>query len=627
MSEYKGIKGFQVQTRTEDPAPFAQAIADNPYAGSWSSGGNLNTARSALGSTGSLTAAIGFGGDIPGSPYIETKTERYDGSSWTEVNDLNTGRSAMGAAGTYTAAIGASGYSRPAVTALVESWDGSNWTEIADVNTARYLNEFSVGTQTAALVFQGYSPALGAIAQNVEQWNGSSWTEVAEFNTSRRIGGGFGTSTAALAISGLTPAPSNVANVESWNGSAWTETSDVNTARHNLASTSTPYTTGIVFGGNDNLSVTESWDGSSWTEVADMATARTTTGAGTSAQSALAIGGYTGSFTAATEEWTFSGIQPTDPAAAYADAIVGDFYYNSTTGQFKTVNDGGAPIGTWASGGALNTAKQENFGNGAGTQTAAAVAGGYTTTNSTNHEQYDGTSWTETTEINTGRYGSWADGTQPAFWMAGGYSTTVVNNTETWNGSSWTEVNELNTSRAYGGGTTGRSLTAGLVVSGYTTTNVNNVEQWDGTNWTEVSEVNTARRKAGGFGTSTSAFAMGAAPSPSAPATNLVESWDGTSWTETTEFNTGRGAVGAAGTTTDGLIYGSEQTPRQITESWNGTTWTEVADMGANQGNSAGAGGTATSAWIAGGTNGSTGVTNTEEWTAADFQIKSVTTS
>ena len=26
MSEYKGIKGFQVQTRTEDPVPYAQAL-------------------------------------------------------------------------------------------------------------------------------------------------------------------------------------------------------------------------------------------------------------------------------------------------------------------------------------------------------------------------------------------------------------------------------------------------------------------------------------------------------------------------------------------------------------------------------------------------------------------------
>ena len=45
MSEYKGIKGFQVQTRTEDPVPYAQALADNPYAGAWASGGTMNTAR------------------------------------------------------------------------------------------------------------------------------------------------------------------------------------------------------------------------------------------------------------------------------------------------------------------------------------------------------------------------------------------------------------------------------------------------------------------------------------------------------------------------------------------------------------------------------------------------------
>ena len=57
MSEYKGIKGFQVQTRTEDPVPYAQALADNPYAGTWSSGGSLNTARDSLtGAMGTLTA-------------------------------------------------------------------------------------------------------------------------------------------------------------------------------------------------------------------------------------------------------------------------------------------------------------------------------------------------------------------------------------------------------------------------------------------------------------------------------------------------------------------------------------------------------------------------------------------
>jgi hypothetical protein len=267
--------------------------------------------------------------------------------------------------------------------------------------------------------------------------------------------------------------------------------------------------------------------------------------------------------------------------------------------------------GTWSSGGNLNTARGENFGNGVGTQTAAAVSGGSTPSAEVAlHEQYNGTSWTETTDINTARGGTWADGTQGAFWMAGG-APPYKANTETWNGSAWTEVNDLNTARAYGGGTCGRSSTLGLVVAGYTgTANTGVVEQWDGTNWTEVGDLNTARRKAGGFGTSTAAFAVGAAPS----ASTLVESWNGTSWTETTDINTGRGAVGAAGTITDGLIYGAEQSPRTITEYWNGTSWTEVNDMGVNQGNSAGAGGTGTSAFIAGGTDGVAFVANTEEW-------------
>jgi hypothetical protein len=272
-------------------------------------------------------------------------------------------------------------------------------------------------------------------------------------------------------------------------------------------------------------------------------------------------------------------------------------------------------VGTWSSGGSLNTARGENFGNGVGTQTAAAVAGGATVPgNVAVHEQYDGTSWTETTDINTAREGTWADGTQPAFWVAGGGYTT---NTETWNGSAWTEVNNLNTGRSYGGGTCGRSSTAGLVVAGYTgTANTNAVESWDGTNWTEIAEVNSARRKASGFGTSTAAFAIGAAPSPGNPGlTNTVESWNGSSWTETTEINSGRGASSGAGTTTDGLIAGSEQSPTNaLTENWNGTTWTEVADLGTARGNFAGSGGTGSVAWAAGGTPGSGYVTNTEEW-------------
>ena len=112
MSEYKSIRGGKVKNYTTDP--------DNPYAGqvwfnetegelrvrkntltsAWASGGNLNTARSLAGGSGTQTAALAFGGNS--TPGDKTVTEQYDGSSWTEVNDMNTGRQQFGGCGTQT---------------------------------------------------------------------------------------------------------------------------------------------------------------------------------------------------------------------------------------------------------------------------------------------------------------------------------------------------------------------------------------------------------------------------------------------------------------------------------------------------------------------------------------------
>ena len=82
------------------------------------------------------------------------------------------------------------------------------------------------------------------------------------------------------------------------------------------------------------------------------------------------------------------------------EAQPGDFYYNSSTGQFKTVNTGGAPIGTWASGGNMNTARQSGRGMG-GSQIASIIISGSPGpgSNTANVELYDGSSWTETTNV------------------------------------------------------------------------------------------------------------------------------------------------------------------------------------------------------------------------------------
>ena len=104
MATYKDIRGTHITTVTTDPpAPVngqmwynstdqaMKGFTSNP-AGAWATGGNLNTARSALGGAGIQTAALAFGGSPPPAPTAKAVTEQYNGSSWTEVNDLNTQR-------------------------------------------------------------------------------------------------------------------------------------------------------------------------------------------------------------------------------------------------------------------------------------------------------------------------------------------------------------------------------------------------------------------------------------------------------------------------------------------------------------------------------------------------------
>ena len=153
MSEYKGIKGFQVQTRTEDPVPYAQALADNPYAGVWGSGGSLNTTRRLIAGTGPGTAALGFGGY---STTVVANNESYNGTSWTELADLNTARGQLGGAnhGSQTAGLAFGGETTNPTTNATEEYDGSSWTSGGNLNTARQ-DLAGCGTQTAGLAVGG----------------------------------------------------------------------------------------------------------------------------------------------------------------------------------------------------------------------------------------------------------------------------------------------------------------------------------------------------------------------------------------------------------------------------------------------------------------------------------------
>jgi len=312
-----------------------------------------------------------------------------------------------------------------------------------------------------------------------------------------------------------------------------------------------------------------------------------------------------------------------------SEGIAGDFYYNSATGQFKTITDGGAPIGSWASGGSLNQARDGSLG-GAGTQSAGQVVGGRGPSgpgdNLAVNELYDGTSFTESGDLNTGRrFLTTFGATNTASVTTGGYTTTESADTETWDGSSFTESGNLNNARyqLYSSGTS----TAGLAFSG-DPGNVAYTETWNGSAWTEVADLNTGRGTAGGCGTQTSTVAFGGVTSTGEVA--VTETWDGSSWTEVADLNTAREKPAGSGTSSSvALAFGGDPPRTTKTESWNGTSWTEVSDLATARGSGGTSHNSATSTFFAGGRTGTplTLSSDTEEFTAAEFVIKTVTTS
>jgi hypothetical protein len=315
-------------------------------------------------------------------------TESYNGTSWTEVNDMNTARFGAGSFGTYTAAIMAGGSEGPNQMSQTEFWDGTNWTELADLATAN-TQQGEAGSSAAGLVSGGVNPTT--VIAITEEWTvapapsfqkenpgqvfynstsdafkvtkqlipAGTWASGTALNTARGVGGSMGTQTAALVTGGSDPlaSPGVYGETESYNGSAWTEVADLNTPRKSNTGTGTQtaaITSGKVVNPSTVGGETESWNGSAWTSV------------------------------------------------------------NS-----------------------LNTARGNSNIFFAGTQSASLHISGQTTPSTflTNVESWDGTNWTEIADVNSARRTFGGAGTQTAALIAG---STV--NTEIWNGSTWTEV-------------------------------------------------------------------------------------------------------------------------------------------------------------------------------------------
>ena len=273
-------------------------------AAAWAAGNNLNTGRSALGGTGTQTAALAISGQTSPGPYTPA-TEEYDGASWTSSGAVGTARYTMAAGGTQTAAIVSMGYSGGAAITTTELYNGSSWTSGTSSNTSRY-NLGSGGTQTSFLAFGGL---VGPTIFNAtEEWDGSSWTTTGNLGTARYqlSGNNVGTQTAGLCVGGMLGPPGAAALTEEYNGSSWTASNALPSAQGNAARYGTQTAAVIAGGGQSPTTSSKHYDGTVWSTSASIATGRPQLAASQASQTAGVIfgGGSAPTGRQATEEFT-----------------------------------------------------------------------------------------------------------------------------------------------------------------------------------------------------------------------------------------------------------------------------------------------------------------------------------
>ena len=236
----------------------------------------------------------------------------------------------------------------------------------------------------------------------------------------------------------------------------------------------------------------------------------------------------------------------------------------------------------------MNTARK--YLAGFGTQTHTIGAGGYTTTNTTQTEEWDGTNWAvNPATLATARGMNETSGNAPAnagvtFGGTGPFTAA----TEEYNSN----INAITTASLSSGGNLATARNglggaglqdSGLGFGGYLQPGVTTAtEEYNGSSWTSGGNLGTARAELCGNGTQTAAWANGGF-SPSSSLHLNTEEYDGSSWTAVNDSNSSLRARGDAGTQTAGLMY-SGSPNSNVTEEYNGTTWTVVNSMGGTAG-------------------------------------------
>lgn len=225
-------------------------------------------------------------------------------------------------------------------------------------------------------------------------------------------------------------------------------------------------------------------------------------------------------------------------------------------------------------------------------------------------EEYNGTSWSEQNNMNTGRHTGMGAGPQTASFYAGGVSNpslTYLTAVENYDGSSWTTAPGSLPASVAAGGACG-TQTAGLIYGGLFTApfyrHVDTTNEYDGTNITTGGSLNTARRGGQSAGTQTAGLYVSGNNSGGSSTTTNVEEYNGTSWSEVNNIPSAInfGGLGSLGTQTAAFQFGGVG-GSTTTTSYDGTNFSANPSLSTSRTEGAGAGtGPGPSFFVFGGT-------------------------
>jgi non-specific serine/threonine protein kinase len=291
----------------------------------------------------------------------------------------------------------------------------------------------------------------------------------------------------------------------------------------------------------------------------------------------------------------------------------GQVWYNSTTGNLRVQGIGAA---AWSSG-APTTEDKPFLSGGAGTQTAALVAGGAPPASTVTNE-YNGTGWSTGGALNNGGFFRNMGGTQTAGFCFGNQVSSPdfpTAQAETYDGSTWTSITNIpqvtSQSAAFGSSAAG-VVFSGRIDNGDNCTNV--TSEWDGAAWaTGGTYPQTSRTTTSAPGSpATDGIAMGGQLQPPGVKQTQVSSYNGTAWSAETSLPVATGGAGGAGSgSTDAFVFGGNQPPGIVASSqkYDGTSWTTDASMATARNSIGGSGSTSAAIASAGNSPGSDNLT------------------